>query len=169
MSEEQIAELKAKLEEALRTIDEQKVELERAKESDCRLQQRLNDAKAELETVTLRTEVEKLRVLEKVRDEERERSQAWADDLRERFKAEKGVLEEKIAMLEAKSTSGASTSTTSASPSRSPTSESSTTVSTIAPSTTVTTVNYCVQWDTLQCKLIDLCYLKYDSPINPYE
>ena len=83
MSEEQIAELKAKLEEALRMIDEQKVELERAKESDCRLQQQLNDAKAELETVTLRAEVEKLRALEKVRDEERERSQAWVDDLRE--------------------------------------------------------------------------------------
>ena len=63
---EKIAELEAKLEEALTMIDEQKTELERAKESDLQLQQRLNDAKAELEAVTLREEVEKLRALEKV-------------------------------------------------------------------------------------------------------
>ena len=42
-------------------------------------------------------------------------------ELSERFKTEKAVLE-KIAMLEAKSTSGASTSATSASPSESSTS-----------------------------------------------
>ena len=132
MSEERLSELKAKLEETLRTINEQKLELERAKESDCHLQQRLKDAEAELEAVKLRAEVEK------VRDDERERSQTWADDLRERFKAEKGVLVEKIATLEAKSTPGASTSTTSVSPSRSSSSESSTTVSTTASSTTVT-------------------------------
>ena len=59
MSEERVSELKAKLEEALRTINEQKVELERAKESDCHLQQRLKDAEAELEAVKLRAEVEK--------------------------------------------------------------------------------------------------------------
>ena len=137
MSEEtdKIAELEAKLEEALSTIKEQKVDLERAKESDVKLQQRLDDAQAELETVTLRAEVEKLRALEKVRDEERERSQAWVNDLRERFKTEKAVLEEKIAMLEAKSTSGASASATSA-PSESSTSV-TTTVSTSTPSTTV--------------------------------
>ena len=137
MSEEKIAELEAKLEEALSTINEQRLELEKAKESDLQWQQRLDDAKTELEAVTLRAEVEKLRALEKVRDEERARSQAWADDLRERFKAEEGALEEKIARLEAKSTSGASTSTTSASPSESSTSV--TTVSTSTPSTTVTT------------------------------
>ena len=135
-AEEKIAELEAQLEEALKTIGEQKVELERAKESDVELQQRLTDVKAELEVVTLRAEVDRLRAVEKVREEERERSQSWADDLRERFKAEKGVLEEKIAMLEAKSTSEASSSTTSASPSGSSTSESSATVSTTAPSTT---------------------------------
>ena len=137
MSEEtdKIAELETKLEEALSTIKEQNVELQRAKESDVKLQQRLDDAQAELETVTLRAEVEKLRALEKVRDEERERSQAWVNDLRERFKTEKAVLEEKIAMLEAKSTSEASTSATSA-PSESSTSV-TTTVSTSTPSTTV--------------------------------
>ena len=69
MSEEtdKIAELEAKLEEALSTIKEQKVDVERAKESDVKLQQRLDDAQAELETVTLRAEVEKLCALEKVR------------------------------------------------------------------------------------------------------
>ena len=133
-----IAELEAKLEEALSTIEEQKVELERANESDVQMQQRLDNAQAELETVTLRAEVEKLRAVEKVRNEERERSQAWVGDLRERFKTEKAVLEEKIAMLEARSTSGASTSATSASPSGSTTSV-TTTVSTSTPSTTVTT------------------------------
>ena len=80
MTEERIAELEAQLEEARRTIDEQSVELERAKESDLQLQQRLTDAKAELETVTLRAEVDTLRAVEKVREEERERSQTWADD-----------------------------------------------------------------------------------------
>ncbi len=134
---EKIAELEAKLEEAQSTIKEQAVELEKAKESDVKWQQRLDDAQAEMEAVTLRAEVHKLRALEKVRDDERERSQAWADDLRERFKAEKAVLEEKIAILEAKSASGASTSTTSASPSDSSTSV-TTTVSTSTPSTTVT-------------------------------
>ena len=133
-----IAELEAKLEEALSTIEEQKVELERANESDVQMQQRLDNAQAELETVTLRAEVEKLRAVEKVRNEERERSQAWVGDLRERFKTEKAVLEEKIAMLEARSTSGASTSATSASPSGSTTGV-TTTVSTSTPSTTVTT------------------------------
>ena len=100
------------------------------------MQQRLDDAKAELETVTLRAEVEKLRALEKVRDEECERSQAWMNDLRERFKTEKSVLEEKIAMLETKSASGASTSTTSAYPSKLSISV-TTTVSTSTLSTTV--------------------------------
>jgi hypothetical protein len=140
--EEKIAELKVKLEEAQSTIKEQALRLEKAKESDVKWQQRLDNAQAEKEAVMLGAEVDKLRALEKVRDDERERSQAWADDLRERFKAEKAVMEEKIAMpchamLEAKSNSGASTSTTSASPSDSSTSV-TTTVCTSTPSTTVT-------------------------------
>ena len=61
----------------------------------------MDHTKAELEAVTLRAEVEKLRALEKVREDERERSQAWADDLREKFRAEKKSLEERIATLEA--------------------------------------------------------------------
>ena len=101
MAEEKIAELEAKLEEALGTINEQKVELQKAKENDLQWKQRLEDATAELEAATLRADVEKFRALEKVSEQERERSQAWADDLREQFKAE--VLE-KIAMLEAKGT-----------------------------------------------------------------
>ena len=99
------------------------------------MQQRLDEAKAELDAVMLRAEVERLRALEKVREEERERSQAWADDLRERFKAEKTVLGEKIAALEVRSTSKASTSTTSASPGELPTSVSSVTT---PPSSTST-------------------------------
>ena len=96
MTEEKISELEAHLEEAQKTIDEQNHELERAKENDLQLQQRLTDTRAELETVTLHAEVDRLRAVENVKEEERERSQTWADDLRERFKAEKGVLEEKL-------------------------------------------------------------------------
>ena len=144
MSEDtdRVAELEAKLEEAQQTIDEQATELERAKESGYQLQQRLDEAKSELDAVMLRAEVERLRALEKVREEERERSQAWADDLQERFKAEKTVLEEKIAALEVRSTSKASTSTTSVSPDELPTSVSSVTTppsSTSTSSVTITT------------------------------
>ena len=70
MAEGKIAELEARLEEALGTINEQKVELQKAMESDLQWQQRLKDATAELEAATLRAEVDKLRALEKVREEE---------------------------------------------------------------------------------------------------
>ena len=138
---DKIAELEAQLEAARQTIDEQKDELERARQSDAELRQRLNDAKAELEATSLRAEVERLSTSEKVRGEERERSQVWVDDLRERFKAEKRILEERIAALEARSASEASTPTTSASASVTPTSESSATASTTAPSTRVSVVS----------------------------
>ena len=141
MVEERIAELEAQLEMTRKTIDEQKVELDRARESDLQLQRQLTEAKAELDTVTLHAEVNRLRAVEKVREEERERSQKWADDLRERFKAEKNALEGKIAGLEATSTSRASTSTSSASPSGSATSSSSTTSSTTASSPISTTAS----------------------------
>ena len=42
---DRIAELEAQLEAARRTVDEQKDELERARQSDAELRQRLNDAK----------------------------------------------------------------------------------------------------------------------------
>ena len=138
---DRIAELEAQLEAARRTVDEQKDELERARQSDAELRQRLNDANVELEATLLRAEVERLSTSKKVRGEERERSQVWADDLRERFKAEKRVLEERIAALEAKSTSEASTPTTSASAGDTPTSGSSATISTTTPSTRVSTVS----------------------------
>ena len=128
------------IEEAQQTIDEQVAELERARESDYQLQQRLDEVKAELDAVMLRAEVERLRALEKVREEEHERSQAWADDLRERFKAEKTVLEEKIAALEVRSTSKASTSTTSVSPGEPPTSVSSVTTTPSSTSTSSVTI-----------------------------
>ena len=145
---EKIAELEAKLKEALTTIDEQKTELERAKESDLQLQQRLDDAKAELEAVTLHAEVEKLRALEKVREDEWERSQAWADDLRERFRAKKS-LEERIATLEAGTASKATTAPTGGltDPSGPLTSDNgvvspaTTAVSTTAPSTPLTSAS----------------------------
>ena len=133
---DRVAELEAQLEEAQQSIDEQATELERVKESGYQLQQRFDEAKAELDAVMLRAEVERLCALEKVR-EEREMSQAWANDLRERFKAE-----EKIAALEVRSTSKASTSTTSASPGEPPTSVSSVTTppsSTSTSSVTITT------------------------------
>ena len=167
MAEEKIAELEAKLEEALGTIDEQKVELQKAKENDLQWKQRLEDATAELEAATLRAEVEKLRALEKVREEERERSQAWADDLRERFKAEK-VLEEKIAMLEAKGTSRASTSTTSASPSESSTTV-TTAVSTSTPSTAVTAASTASGALSSGSSFNLFGYIEYNSLDNQYE
>lgn len=69
------------------------------------MQQRYSDA---TEAVTLRAKVEKLRAIEKVREDEHER---WADDLIERFRAEKS-LEERIAMLEAGTASRATTAPT---------------------------------------------------------
>ena len=168
MAEEKIAELEAKLEEALGTIDEQKVELQKAKENDLQWKQRLEDATAELEAATLRAEVEKLRALEKVREEERERSQAWADDLRERFKAEKKVLEEKITMLEAKGTSRASTSTTSASPSESSTTV-TTAVSTSTPSTAVTAASTASGALSSGSSFNLFGYIEYNSLDNQYE
>lgn len=140
-TEETIAALQAQLEAARKTIDEQKGELERAKESDLQLQRQLIEAKVELETVALRAEVDMLRAVEKVREKEREQSQKWADDLRERFKAEKDALEGKIARLEAASTSRASIPTTSASPSASATSSSSATPPTTASSPASTTAS----------------------------
>ena len=62
---------------------------------------------AELENSRLRAEIEMLRAVEKAREEERKCSQSWADDLRERFRIEKKVLEEKVASLEARSSSEA--------------------------------------------------------------
>jgi hypothetical protein len=46
--------------------------------------------------------------VEKVRDEERERSTLWGDDLRGRFRMEKQVLEDKVASLEARLASATS-------------------------------------------------------------
>ena len=66
------------------------------------LQRQLIEANAELETATLRAEVDRLRAVEKVREEERKRSQRWADDLRERFRAEKDALEGGRVYLEGK-------------------------------------------------------------------
>ena len=101
--------MEAKLEEARRTIAEQASELEIAKESDCQMQQQLDESKAELDAVMLQVEVEKLQALEKVREEQHKRSQVWADDLQERFKAEKRMLVEKIPVLEVRSTLKTST------------------------------------------------------------
>ena len=108
---EQITELEAALVEARRKIDEQKVELDDAERRSTELEIRINDTEAELENVKLRAEVEMLCAVEKVREEERCQSQRWSDDLRDRFQVEKRILEEKVARLEAASTSRATSDT----------------------------------------------------------
>ena len=109
--EESDAEKIATLEEALRSaqdeLSEERAESRRAKESEFDLQQRLKAVEAELENSRLRAEIEMLRAVEKAREEERKCSQSWANDLRERFRIEKKVLEEKVASLEAGSSSEA--------------------------------------------------------------
>lgn len=144
-SEERIAELEAALEEAQSKFEERTKELERITEEYQLIQQHLKDAEAEMETNKLRAEVERLKAVEKVRDEERERSVSWTNDLRERFRSEKQVLEDKVASLEAKLASGATpasgtgssgTATTTSSSSPSVTSSASATSSTAASSVT---------------------------------
>ena len=113
---ERIAELESALREAQQELKEQKDEFERAKEeADRKLTQQRDDAKekegelferlkaveTELDNSMLSAEVEKLRAVEKAREEERDRSQKWIENLREGFRAEKRSLEEKIARLEA--------------------------------------------------------------------
>ena len=109
--EESDAEKIATLEEALRSaqdeLSEERAESRRAKEREFDLQQRLKAVEAELENSRLRAEIEMLRAVEKAREEERKCLQSWADDLRERFRIEKKVLEEKVASLEAGSSSEA--------------------------------------------------------------
>ena len=60
----------------------------------------MKETETEIENHKLRAEVERLKAVEKVQDEERERSTLWADDLRQRFHLEKQVLEDKVASLE---------------------------------------------------------------------
>ena len=104
-------------------------------------QQRLKETETEIENHKLRAEVERLKAVEKVRDEERERSTLWADDLRQRFLMEKQVLEDKVASLEARlasatPASGTGSSATATSSSSSVSTTASTTV-TSSPATTV--------------------------------
>ena len=60
----------------------------------------------------LRADVERLQAVEKAREEEHDLLQKWVEDLRERFRAEKKTLEERIARLEAGTASGATTAPT---------------------------------------------------------
>ena len=133
--ESRIAELEAALQEAQRKLEDQSKELERVTE-DCReAQQRLKDTETEMENHKLRAEVERLKAVERVRDEERERSTLWAEDLRERCRSEKRVLEDKVASLEATLASKA-TPTSGAGLTGTPTSTSSSTASVTSPTTT---------------------------------
>ena len=77
--------------------------------------------------------------MEKVREEERGRSQEWAEDLRRRFIVEKQALEEKVARLEARGTLRASASGLDKS-SETPASDSST-VGPVVPVSTTTSVS----------------------------
>ena len=122
-TESRIAQLESALEEAQRKLSEQREEFERAKgEADQRLEDeiekakenenqltlRLKEVQMELDNSHLRAEVERLRAVERAREEERDHLQRWAEDLRERFHVEKKSFEEKIARLEAETASRAS-------------------------------------------------------------
>ena len=74
MAEERVAELEAALGEAQRKFKERTKELERVTKDYWLVQQRLKDTEAEIENHKLRAEVERLKAVEKVCDEERERS-----------------------------------------------------------------------------------------------
>ena len=60
----------------------------------------------------LRAEVERLRAVEKVRDEECDRTQKSVDDMKEGFRADKKSLEERIARLETETASKATAAST---------------------------------------------------------
>ena len=115
---ERVVELETALEEGHQKLAEQKAELEKAKGEACKkmnremsskkakrsesqLSQRVKEVEMELENSVLRAEVERLRAVEKARNEERNHSQKWTEDLRERFCAEIKSLEERVAVLEA--------------------------------------------------------------------
>ena len=143
-NESRVAELEAALEEAERKFIAQTNELEKVTEDYQLIQQRLKDTETEIENHKLRTEVERLKAVEKVRDEEQERSMLWADDLRQRFRMEKQVLEDKVATLEARlasatPASGTGSSATATSSSSSVSTNASTTV-TSSPAMTASAV-----------------------------
>ena len=92
-------ELEAALQEAQQKFEDQTQELERVNKEYRLAQLRLKDTEAEME---LRAEVERLKAVERARDEERELSTLWATDLRERFCTDGQVLEHKFASLKAK-------------------------------------------------------------------
>lgn len=139
-----VEELEAALEAAERKFEARTHELEKVTKGYLLTQQRLKETETEIENHKLCAEVERLKAVEKVRDEERERSTLWADDLRQRFRMKKQVLEDKVATLEARlasatpaSGTGSSATTTSSISSVSTTA--STTI-TSSPATTVSTV-----------------------------
>ena len=108
---ERVAELEMALEEAHQKLAEKKAEFDNAKGEACKkmnrersesqLSQRVKQVEMELENSVLRAEVERLRAVEKARNEERDHSQKWTEDLQKRFRAEKKSLEERLAALEA--------------------------------------------------------------------
>ena len=103
-------------------------------------EQRLKDTEAEIENHQLCAEVERLKAVEKVRDEERARSASWADDLRERFRMEKQVLEDKVASLEARLASATTASGMGSSDTAASSSVSSTASTVSPPAATASTV-----------------------------
>ena len=69
----------------------------------------------ELEHHKLSVEIEMLRAMERVREQEREHLQKWADDLKERYRIEKQTLEERVAILEGGRTTGTGSPTSASS------------------------------------------------------
>ena len=125
MSEERMKELEAALEAAQQKIQKQSSELEAAGERNDQYEAQLKELETELERHKLTAEVEMLRAVEKVREQERQHLQEWAEDIKEKHRVEKKALEERVAILEAEKTSGA----------KSPTSASLTGSSASTPST----------------------------------
>lgn len=86
--------------------------MERAKETESKLSRCVKEVELKLENSMLRAEVERLRAVEKVRDEERDHTRKWVDDWKEGFRAEKRSMEERIARLEAETASKATAAST---------------------------------------------------------
>ena len=107
MSEERMKELEAAPEAAQQKIQEQSSELEAAGERNSQYEAQLKELETELERHKLTAEVEMLRAVEKVREQERQHLQEWAEDIKEKHRVEKKALEERVAILEAEKTSGA--------------------------------------------------------------
>ena len=117
-SDDRMKELEAALAAAIAKADKTAEELDAAnqraedatkavEELEHTSQRRIDELEKELEYCKLRAEVDRLTAVETVREQEREHLRKLSDELKERHKIEKKMLEEKVAILEATKSTGA--------------------------------------------------------------